>query len=179
MTASETVNVSSSRQACGNVLAVFILILIGVLAFSIRLFSVIKYESVIHGFDPYFNYRVTQVLVVQEKNGTLRGKGVWKFPTGTINEGEDICAAAVREVKEETGIETKFVEMLTFGEHHMAFFEKSDLFFVFLLQPLSFNIQVQESEIGAAQVPCAMCHGGTIVMESPSTYLFVLQFIST
>ncbi len=33
-----------------------------VLAFSIRLFSVVKYESVIHEFDPYFNYRVTQFL---------------------------------------------------------------------------------------------------------------------
>ncbi|EFJ43283.1 hypothetical protein VOLCADRAFT_66117 [Volvox carteri f. nagariensis] len=33
-----------------------------VLAFSIRLFSIIKYESVIHEFDPYFNYRVTQFL---------------------------------------------------------------------------------------------------------------------
>lgn len=47
-------------------LAIFILLLIGVLAFSIRLFSVIKYESVIHEFDPYFNYRVTQYLT---KNG--------------------------------------------------------------------------------------------------------------
>ena len=26
------------------------------------LFSVVKYESVIHEFDPYFNYRVTQFL---------------------------------------------------------------------------------------------------------------------
>nr|GEY25498.1 staurosporin and temperature sensitive 3-like A [Tanacetum cinerariifolium] len=51
---------SSLRFAFGNVLAFFILLLIGVLAFSIRLFSVIKYESVIHEFDPYFNYRVTQ-----------------------------------------------------------------------------------------------------------------------
>jgi len=29
---------------------------------SVRLFSVVKYESVIHEFDPYFNYRVTQFL---------------------------------------------------------------------------------------------------------------------
>lgn len=29
---------------------------------QVRLFSVIKYESVIHEFDPYFNYRVTQFL---------------------------------------------------------------------------------------------------------------------
>ncbi|KAI3771446.1 hypothetical protein L6452_02610 [Arctium lappa] len=54
------------RHASGNILAFFILLLIGVLAFSIRLFSVIKYESVIHEFDPYFNYRVTQFLI---KNG--------------------------------------------------------------------------------------------------------------
>ncbi|ONK69757.1 uncharacterized protein A4U43_C05F26400 [Asparagus officinalis] len=50
------------RNAFGGVLGFFILLLIGVLAFSIRLFSVIKYESVIHEFDPYFNYRVTQFL---------------------------------------------------------------------------------------------------------------------
>ncbi|KAE8682854.1 Dolichyl-diphosphooligosaccharide--protein glycosyltransferase subunit STT3A [Hibiscus syriacus] len=54
------------RNAFGGVLAFFILLLIGVMAFSIRLFSVIKYESVIHEFDPYFNYRVTQFLA---KNG--------------------------------------------------------------------------------------------------------------
>ncbi|XVF49127.1 hypothetical protein PTKIN_Ptkin03bG0243300 [Pterospermum kingtungense] len=54
------------RNAFGGVLSFFILLLIGVLAFSIRLFSVIKYESVIHEFDPYFNYRVTQFLT---KNG--------------------------------------------------------------------------------------------------------------
>jgi dolichyl-diphosphooligosaccharide---protein glycosyltransferase len=83
------------RNALGGVLCAFTLLLIGVLAFSIRLFSVrsvllpslqiqfgacialsgphvcsrfvpfgcqvIKYESVIHEFDPYFNFRVTQV----------------------------------------------------------------------------------------------------------------------
>ncbi|KAG5516249.1 hypothetical protein RHGRI_037070 [Rhododendron griersonianum] len=92
-----------------------------------------------------------EVLVVQEKSGILRGTGVWKFPTGVVEEGEDICDAAVREVKEETGIDTKFVEILAFRQSHKSFFEKSDLFFVCLLQPLSFNIQPQESEIEAAQ----------------------------
>ena len=38
------------------------LLLICVMAFSVRLFSVVKYESVIHEFDPYFNYRVTTFL---------------------------------------------------------------------------------------------------------------------
>ncbi|KAJ6228313.1 dolichyl-diphosphooligosaccharide--protein glycosyltransferase subunit stt3a [Anaeramoeba flamelloides] len=40
-----------------------ILGLIYVLAFSVRLFSVLRFESVIHEFDPYFNYRSTIYLV--------------------------------------------------------------------------------------------------------------------
>lgn len=40
----------------------FILGLIFVLCFIIRLFAVIRYESVIHEFDPYFNYRTSQYL---------------------------------------------------------------------------------------------------------------------
>lgn len=31
-------------------------------AFSTRLFSVLRFESVIHEFDPYFNYRTTKFL---------------------------------------------------------------------------------------------------------------------
>lgn len=46
----------------GDGVKLLALILICVMAFSIRLFSVVKYESVIHEFDPYFNYRVTQFL---------------------------------------------------------------------------------------------------------------------
>ncbi|KAG2261744.1 hypothetical protein Bca52824_068823 [Brassica carinata] len=43
------------------------------------------------------------VLVVQEKTGRTKGKGIWKFPTGVVNEGEYINDGSVREVKEETG----------------------------------------------------------------------------
>ncbi|XP_020234374.1 nudix hydrolase 2 [Cajanus cajan] len=92
-----------------------------------------------------------EVLVVQEIGGKFGGTGVWKMPTGAVNEGEDICDAAVREVKEETGIETKFVEVLAFRESHKSFFEKSDLFCLCLLQPQSFEIQNQVSEIVAAK----------------------------
>ncbi|KAG8365333.1 hypothetical protein BUALT_Bualt18G0093800 [Buddleja alternifolia] len=92
-----------------------------------------------------------EVLVVQEKSGATRGTGLWKFPTGVVDEGEDICDAAVREVKEETGVDSKFVEILAFRQSHKAFFEKSDLFFVCMLQPLSSDILPQETEIEAAQ----------------------------
>ncbi|KAK4279082.1 hypothetical protein QN277_016838 [Acacia crassicarpa] len=92
-----------------------------------------------------------EVLVVQECNGWFKGTGIWKLPTGTIEEGEDISAAAVREVKEETGIETEFVEVLAFRQSHKSFFQKSDMFIVCMLQPRSFDIQMQTSEIAAAQ----------------------------
>ncbi|XP_022133355.1 nudix hydrolase 2-like [Momordica charantia] len=92
-----------------------------------------------------------EVLVVQENSGFFRGTGVWKFPTGVVDEGEDICRAAEREVREETGIDTQFVEVLAFRQSHQAFFEKSDLFFVCMLKPLSSEICKQEAEIEDAQ----------------------------
>ncbi|XP_071694193.1 nudix hydrolase 10-like [Rutidosis leptorrhynchoides] len=92
-----------------------------------------------------------EMLVVQEKNGVLRGSGIWKIPTGIVEEGEEISAGVIREVKEETGIDTEFVEVLAFRQWHKAFFGKSDLFFVCMMRPLSFEIQIQEQEIEAAK----------------------------
>ncbi|KAJ1428645.1 NUDIX hydrolase domain [Sesbania bispinosa] len=92
-----------------------------------------------------------EVLVVQENSGKFQGTGVWKFPTGVVDQGEDICVAAVREVKEETGVDTEFVEVLAFRQSHNSFFEKSDLFFMCMLRPLSSDIQVQRLEIEGAQ----------------------------
>ncbi|KAJ7946449.1 Nudix hydrolase [Quillaja saponaria] len=92
-----------------------------------------------------------EVLVVQEKSGKFQGTGIWKFPTGVVDQGEDICGAAVREVKEETGIDSEFVEVLAFRQSHHTFFDKSDLFFVCMLRPLSFDIRKQELEIEAAE----------------------------
>lgn len=44
-------------------LRVVIFILIAGAAISLRLFSVIRFESIIHEFDPWFNYRATKYLV--------------------------------------------------------------------------------------------------------------------
>jgi ADP-ribose pyrophosphatase YjhB (NUDIX family) len=88
---------------------------------------------------------------VQEKNGPLKGMGVWKVPTGLVDAKEDLHTAACREVKEETGIETEFVGLLCFRHAHNFQFGKSDLFFVCLLKPLSTEITKQESEIAACE----------------------------
>eukprot|EP01018_Ginkgo_biloba_P023234 Gb_28825 [translate_table: standard] len=92
-----------------------------------------------------------EVLAVQEKNGPYKDSGLWKMPTGVIYQGEDIFAGAMREVKEETGIDAKFLEVVGIRHAHNALFGKSDLFFICMLQPLSNDIVVQESEISAAQ----------------------------
>jgi dolichyl-diphosphooligosaccharide--protein glycosyltransferase len=45
-----------------SLLKLSILSIACILAFSTRLFSVLRFESVIHEFDPYFNYRTTKYL---------------------------------------------------------------------------------------------------------------------
>ncbi len=44
------------------VFKIVILALIALLAFAVRIFSVIRFESVIHEFDPWFNFRTTKYL---------------------------------------------------------------------------------------------------------------------
>ncbi|KAK4846342.1 hypothetical protein QYF36_016115 [Acer negundo] len=52
-----------------------------------------------------------EVLIVLERNGRFKGTNVWKLPLMRVR----ICTAAIREVKEETGIDTEFVEILSFS----------------------------------------------------------------
>lgn len=46
-----------------------------------------------------------ELLVVQEKFAAFTQ---WKLPGGYVDPGEDLWTAAVREVKEETGVDTEF-----------------------------------------------------------------------
>ncbi|KAJ6221720.1 hypothetical protein RDWZM_000265 [Blomia tropicalis] len=45
-----------------KLLRIVVLVISAILAFLVRLFSVLRFESVIHEFDPYFNYRTTKYL---------------------------------------------------------------------------------------------------------------------
>ena len=95
-----------------------------------------------------------RILVVQEKFGpaSRRGKDFWKMPTGLVDNGEDIAAAAVREVLEETGVRVRFEGVLAFRQNHKTGVEgKTDLFFLCKATPLSSEIVVQEAEIARAE----------------------------
>ncbi|KAF3785128.1 Nudix hydrolase 8 [Nymphaea thermarum] len=75
-----------------------------------------------------------EILVVQEKQCNLAWSGVWKLPTGVIHK-----------------IDTDFLEVITFRHAHCVAFEKSDLFFICMLKPLSTQITIDELEIQAAK----------------------------
>ncbi|XVE54159.1 hypothetical protein DITRI_Ditri03aG0058200 [Diplodiscus trichospermus] len=64
---------------------------------------------------------------------------------------QDIFSGVVREVKEETGVDTVFLEMVAFRHAHRVAFEKSDLLFACVLKPISSEITVDEKEIQDAK----------------------------
>eukprot|EP00041_Stephanoeca_diplocostata_P015190 m.288258 g.288258 ORF g.288258 m.288258 type:complete len:379 (+) comp19959_c0_seq2:107-1243(+) len=93
-----------------------------------------------------------EVLVVQEKTGPASGINFWKYPTGMVDAGEDAAIAAVREVREETGIDAEVVELVAFREFHAGkqsgwMSGKTNVFLVFLLRAKSTDICIQEAEI--------------------------------
>lgn len=86
-------------------------------------------------------------LVVKKKYSGLKGK--WSLPAGFVKPGEMLDEAAVREVKEETGIDAEPVALLGLRTGVIAG-EISDNMAIFLLRPLSRDIVVQTDELYAA-----------------------------
>ena len=61
--------------------------------------------------------------------------------------GENIAETAMREVKEETGIDTEFISLLCFRHMHQFRWGNSDFYFTCLLSPLTTDIVIDQSEI--------------------------------
>lgn len=100
-----------------------------------------------------------KMLVVQEKNGILRGTGFWKMPTGAIDAGEGLQEACVRELYEETGVKAVPRGVVLFRHACRYLNGKSDIFFIFLMDlpetaadgADTEAIAIQESEIADAK----------------------------
>ncbi|KAL9187425.1 hypothetical protein ACHAXT_001528 [Thalassiosira profunda] len=73
-----------------------------------------------------------KMLAVQERTGPAAKRKLWKMPTGLTDPGEDIAVAAVRELKEETGLDCVFDKIICFRQAHGGLFGRSDMFFVCL-----------------------------------------------
>ena len=74
-----------------------------------------------------------EILCVRELRNNYRP---WKIPGGLADLGEQLDAAAIREVMEETGIECRFKSVLGFRHTHGLQFGRSDLYFVCRLEPV-------------------------------------------
>lgn len=90
------------------------------------------------------------LLVVKERYRNPKYSAFYKLPGGLLNEGEHIADAAIREVREETGVETVFEALTCFRHLHHLNFGKSNLYFICRMRPLTHDITIDESEIEEA-----------------------------
>jgi 8-oxo-dGTP diphosphatase len=83
-------------------------------------------------------------LVVKKTYGGLKGK--WSLPAGFVKPGETLDEAAVREIKEETGIHAEVIGFIGMRTGVIRD-EVSDNMAIFLLRALSNTITVQTDEL--------------------------------
>ena len=88
-----------------------------------------------------------RLLVVSER---YRRRGIgryYKLPGGALRHGEHIADAAIREVREETGVLTRFEALICFRHWHGYRYDRSDIYFICRLSPLTRQIVKQDEEI--------------------------------
>lgn len=61
--------------------------------------------------------------------------------------GEDITDAAVREVKEETGVDASFLSLVTFRHTHKMMFNNSDIYVILMMKALTEKISASHREV--------------------------------
>lgn len=69
-----------------------------------------------------------KILMVQENKEGIKGK--WNMPAGKLEDNESIIEAAIREVKEETGIDVKINGILAIQENIAEFGQLIIIYFI-------------------------------------------------
>jgi 8-oxo-dGTP pyrophosphatase MutT (NUDIX family) len=87
-----------------------------------------------------------EILVVSERHRRSNTPS-YKLPGGALHPGEHLADCVVREILEETGIETEFDALVCFRHWHGYRYGKSDIYFVCRLHPKSHDVTMQLEEI--------------------------------
>jgi 8-oxo-dGTP pyrophosphatase MutT (NUDIX family) len=88
-----------------------------------------------------------ELLVVSEVHRRDRSRPYYKLPGGALHAGEHLVEAVVREVYEETGVQARFEALVCFRHWHGYRWNKSDIYFICRLSPISETISIQQAEI--------------------------------
>ena len=89
----------------------------------------------------------SELLLVCERYRRVGQAPFYKLPGGALQVGEHLADAVVREVLEETGVQTRFDALVCFRHWHGYRYNKSDIYFVCRLSPLSQDVTKQDEEI--------------------------------
>jgi 8-oxo-dGTP pyrophosphatase MutT (NUDIX family) len=88
----------------------------------------------------------SELLVVSERHRSGR-MPFYKLPGGALHPGENLADCVMREVHEETGVETRFEALVCFRHWHGYRYGKSDIYFICRLSPITHEVTIQEEEI--------------------------------
>lgn len=100
------------------------------------------YEKSCGGVIFYKTKQNTKVLLVKNNNGRY-----WSFPKGHIEEGENEQQTAIREIKEETGLDVTLVDGFREISEYCPFGKIRKRVVFFLARAFTDNVKIQEEEI--------------------------------
>jgi ADP-ribose pyrophosphatase YjhB (NUDIX family) len=93
-----------------------------------------------------------EVLMVQERISPLPAyQGCWKLPGGLADPGEDFAETVAREVREETGVETELIGVVSLRHSHGFRFGQGDVYVVVKLRATTDSIAMDERELMGAK----------------------------
>ncbi len=100
------------------------------------------YEKSCGGIIFYKTKQNTKILLVKNNNGRY-----WSFPKGHIEDGETEQETAVREIKEETGLDVTIVKGFREISEYCPFGKIRKRVVFFLARAFTDNVKIQEEEI--------------------------------
>jgi len=81
-----------------------------------------------------------EILLVQDHIHSAHS--IYKLPGGMVEHADKLSDAVEREVYEETGVKAKLIKMVSVLNAHPYRFNKSNIYIVFQLEPLSLEINI-------------------------------------